>query len=140
MELLHQSEKIRTSDDGFVFWTGGFIIKTDSNNNTQWVLNLNYTLPYGYAPSLPASLTVSSVIETSDGALAILGVGYFASNIPMSGNIYLVKTEAFLPPPTNQPTLSIAIALSAAVFVIVVVVLSLVFYRRRHQKTAKLNQ
>jgi len=132
--------KIRVSDGGFVYWTGGSIIRTASNNSTQWVLNLNYTLPYGYAPTLPASLTVSSVIETSDGALAILIVGYFASDIPMSGNIYLVKTEAFLPPPTNTnlPTLSIALASSVAV--VVMVVLSLVFYRRRIRKTANLKQ
>lgn len=128
-------EKIRTSDGGFVYWTGGIITKTDSNNNTQWLLNLNYTIPYGYAPTIPISLTVSSVIETSDGALAILIVGYFATDIPMSGNIYLVKTETFLSPPTNTnlPTLSIAIVSSAAV---VIVVLSVVFYERRHRKTA----
>ncbi len=120
--------KIRTSDDGFAYWTGGSIIKTDSNNNTQWVLNLNYTNPYGYA----TPLKVASVIETSDGALAIMGVGYEAVDIPMSGTIYLIKTEGFLPMPTNLPTLSIVIVSSGAV---VIVVLSVVFYRR-HRKTA----
>ena len=115
--------KIRTNDDGFAYWTGGSIIKTDSNNNTQWVLNLNYTDPYGYA----TPLKVASVIETSDGALAIMGVGYEAADIPI-GTIYLIKTEAFLPIPTNLPTLSIVIASSGAV---VIVVLSVVFYRRR---------
>lgn len=92
------STRIRTSDGGFVYWTDGDIYKTDSNNNTQWVKNLNYTGLDGTAP-----LGLYSVIETSDGALAALGVGHDYFDNPRTGKIYLIKTEAFLPLPSQTP-------------------------------------
>ena len=75
----------------------GGIVKTDSNNNTQWVKNLTYPSLYGDLP-----LVLSSLIETSDGALAGLGVGSHALGY-YDGDIYLVKTETFLPLPTQTP-------------------------------------
>jgi len=43
------------------------------------------------------------VIETSDGALAALGVGYSLFDNPRTGRVYLIKTEAFLPLPSQTP-------------------------------------
>ena len=101
---------IQTSDGGFAYlqfgvnfkWRtftipAGGIVKTDSNNNTQWVKNLTYPSLYGDLP-----LVLSSLIETSDGALAGLGVGSHGLGY-YDGRIYLVKTEAFLPLPTQTP-------------------------------------
>jgi hypothetical protein len=105
------STGIQTSDGGFVYWTNGAttpfgdgrITKTDFYNSTQWVKNLTYTsiLFVGAAP-----LKLYSVIETSDGALAALAVGYNDRQLSRSGRIYLTKTEAFLPQPspTALPT------------------------------------
>jgi hypothetical protein len=90
------STGIETSDGGFAYWKDGSITKNDSNNNTQWVKNLTYTGADGTAP-----LELSSVIETSDGALATLGVGYNLFDNPRTGKIYLIKTEAFLPIPSQ---------------------------------------
>ncbi len=89
---------IKTSDGGFAYWKDGSITKTDSENNTQWVKNLTYTGADGTAP-----LESSSVIETSDGALAALGVGYNLFDNPRTGKIYLIKTEAFLPLSSQTP-------------------------------------
>ena len=43
------------------------------------------------------------MIETSDGALAALGVGTYFSGNPRTGRIYLIKTEPFLPLPSQTP-------------------------------------
>jgi hypothetical protein len=87
-DLGISSTRIQTSDGGFAYWTDGSITKTDSNNDTQWVKNLNYTGADGTAP-----LKLSSVIETSDGALAALGVGYSLFDNSRTGRSYLIKTE-----------------------------------------------
>jgi hypothetical protein len=97
-ELSIPSKAIQTSDGGFVYWTDWSINKTDSNNNTQWVKNLTYTGREGTAP-----LELFSVIETSDGALAALGVGRDLLDNYYTGKIYLIKTEAFLPLPSQVP-------------------------------------
>jgi hypothetical protein len=89
---------IQTSDGGFAYWTAGNITKTDSNNNTQWVKSLNYTGADG-----TAAITLSSVVETFDGALAALGVGYSLFDNPRTGRLYLVKMETFLPLPNQAP-------------------------------------
>ena len=102
---------IQTSDGGFAylqFWdisipwaTGvpsGGIAKTDSNYNTQWVKNLTYTSYEGTFP-----LVLGSLIETSDGALAGVGVGRTTMDNVYSGHIYLIKTEPFLPLPQQTP-------------------------------------
>jgi hypothetical protein len=131
--------KIRTSDGGFVYWTDGNIgslTKTDSNNDTQWFMNLTYPT-FDAPPSYTYPLTISSVIETSNGSLAVLGVGYNLLDNVLTGKIYLITTEPFLPPPTNLPTLSVVIVSSVAV---VIVVLSVVLYSRRHRRIAGLKQ
>lgn len=109
-----QGGSIKTSDDGFVSWMAGSgysgtspnIIKTDSNNNTQWSNTLTYqgvgSDPLGYYP-----LILTSIIETSDGAMAALGVGPVGySTFPSMGIINLVKLEPTLPAPspTQLPT------------------------------------
>ena len=94
---------IQTSDGGFVNWSYGSIIKTDSKNDYQWFKNITYSnndTPYPYP------LAITSVIETSDGALSMLGVGQNLLDNPRTGKIYLLKTEAFLslPSPLHLPT------------------------------------
>jgi len=131
------SKRIRTSDGGSAYWTDGSITKTDSNNNTQWVKNLDYTGLDGTAP-----LKLSSVIETSDGALAALGVGIDLFDNIFSGKIYLIKTEAFLPLPsqaplpTPMPTSLPAISVEATIVVLLIIVVFavavlLIFLRKR---------
>ena len=92
------STSIQTSDGGFAYWTNGNITKTDSNNNTQWVKQLTYR---GIDGTVPLKLT--SLIETSDGALAALGVGANLRDNLLTGTICLIKTEAFLPLPSQTP-------------------------------------
>ncbi len=96
------STSIQTSDGGFAYWTDGTITKTDSENDTQWIKNLTYPTIDAY-PTYTHPLALSSLIETSDGALAALGVGYNLLDNPRSGKIYLIKTEAFLPLPLQTP-------------------------------------
>ncbi len=98
-ELGSISTRIRTSDGGFAYWTDGSIVKTDSYNNTQWVETFNYTESSGRLNPL----SLFWVIETIDGALAALGVGTYWSGNPRTGRIYLIKTEAFLPLPSQAP-------------------------------------
>jgi len=68
------------------------------------------------------------VIETSDGALAALGVGTYFSGNPRTGRIYLIKTEAFLPLPiqaplpTPMPTSLPELAVEASIVILVIVV------------------
>jgi hypothetical protein len=138
------TRSIQTSDGGFAYWTDGDvyygdgnITKTDSNNNTQWVKQLTYRGIDGTAP-----LKLYSVIETSDGALAALGVGKDLFDNLFTGKIYLIKTEAFLPLPsqaplqTPMPTPLPALTVEAAVIVslivgVVVVTGLLVFLKKR---------
>lgn len=132
--------KIRTSDGGFVYWTEGSIgsiTKTNSNNDTQWIINLTYPT-FDAPPSYTYPLTISSVIETSNGSLAILGVGYNLLDNVLTGKIYLIITEPFLPIPTNLPTLSIVVIASSGA--VVIAVLGVLFYRRKHRKTADLSK
>ena len=98
-ELGIISTRIRTSDGGYAYRTGGSIIKTDFKNITEWVETFNYTESSGRLNPL----FLFSVIETSDGALAALGVGTYWSGNPRTGRIYLIKTEAFLPLPSQTP-------------------------------------
>jgi hypothetical protein len=141
-KLVSITTRIRTSDGGFVYcWTNGRIIKTDSGNNTQWTKQFNYTdnmgAPWGILP-----LSIRSVIETSDGALAILAVGEYQSGIARTGRIYLIKTEAFLPLPSQAPlptpipTSLPAVPVEATIVVSLIIVVFavtalLVFLRKR---------
>jgi hypothetical protein len=136
------STRIRTSDGGSAYWTDGSIIKTDSNNNTQWVETFNFTDSSGRL----SPLFLFWVIETSDGALAALGVGTYWSGNPRTGGIYLIKTEAFLPLPsqtplptpiptsTPLPALTVEAAVIASLMIAVVVGAGLLVYfkKRKH--------
>jgi len=68
--------RIRTSDGGFASCgTNGEIVKTDSNNTTQWTETLTY-FSNNYSPAYQYQhpIILTSIIETSDGAIAALGV------------------------------------------------------------------
>jgi hypothetical protein len=93
---------ILTSDGGLAYADSGRIIKTDSNYSKLWEKTLTYTGSDG-----TAALGLSSVIETFDGSLAVLGVGRDLFDNMLTGRIYLIKTNAFLPLPTPTTTSSI---------------------------------
>jgi hypothetical protein len=93
-------------------------------------------------------LTLSSLIETSDGAIAGLGVGTPRGTPMYEGNIFLVKIEPVLPSPsptelptpiptpivinkTVLPQIIIALVFVIAVFVFV----SILLYRRNRKKS-----
>ena len=144
---------IQTSDSGSIYWANGNIVKTYADNNTQWIKTLTYHV---IITNSSAPLLLTSVIETSDGAIAALGIapaGY--STFPTQGTIYLVKLEPFLPVPSpselptpiptatpylppndrNAPHLElIDYFLPISVILAVAIVISLFIYRR-HQKT-----
>jgi hypothetical protein len=142
LNLGTTSTSIRTSDGGFAYRADGSIIKTDSHNNTQWIETFNFTDSSRLNP-----LPLFSVIETSDGALAALGVGTYFSGNPRTGIIYLIKTEAFLPPPsqtplpTPMPTSLPALTVEGTIAVLVIIVVAVVvgvsllvyFKKRKHQ-------
>ncbi len=133
---------ISTSDSGSIYWTDGNITKTDSNNNTQWVKTLTYDV---IISNTSAPLLLTSVIETSDGAIAALGIapaGY--STFPTQGIMYLVKLETFLPVPSSTalptplPT-STSIVPEFPTWIVlplfaIIVLLSTVFVKKRIRK------
>jgi hypothetical protein len=143
---------IQTSDGGFAYWNKGIITKTDSGNNTQWVKTLTYPTIDAY-PSYTYPLTLTSVIETSDGSLSALGVGYRALDNHYSGKIYLVKTVSFLPLPlptqlpTSLPSTTPSNTIVSwitpmtipviAIIILAIIFISLLLYRR-YRKTANL--
>lgn len=147
---------VQTSDGGFVFWSLGQITKTDSTNRTQWVENFTYISPDAPPPKGVTGLPIFWLIETSDGGVAFLGVGTQLEDVRFSGNIYLYKTDPFLPEPspTQLPTpiptptptpsqigsltLNLAIPIIAIVIIAVVFISALLF--RRHRKTSNLNK
>lgn len=134
---------IQTSDGGFAYVDSGSLVKIDSSNQTQWTLafTLNNSRWYGEGHPVLFSLT-----ETSDGAIAVLGVDNPAYGTNVWGSIYLAKTEPFLPEPsaTALPTpiptpitiSDFALTLTfLAVIVIVASALVLLLYRR-HRRAA----
>jgi hypothetical protein len=143
-ELGIRSKAIQTSDGGFVYWWDGSINKTDSNNNTQWVKTLYYKGFEGMKNNTAPLEKLSSVIETSDGALAALGIGLWHLDDARSGSIYLIKTEAFLPLPsqtplptpipTPLPALTVEDAVIMALIIGVVVVAGLLFYFKKRKR------
>jgi hypothetical protein len=147
------SSSIKTSDGGFVYWSGESVTKTDSNNDTQWIMNLTYPT-FDAPPTYTYPLTISSVIETSNGSLAVLGVGYNLLDNHQSGKIYLITTEPFLPlpsqsplptplpSPTQTPTMITANEQILIIALIAVIVISSIFLLidRKHRKTANLKQ
>jgi hypothetical protein len=130
---------IRTSDGGYAKWVRGAIIKTDSQNNTEWIEN--FTAPSEHSNGF-SPLPIFSVIETSDGAFAALGVGYYRDSNPYTGTIYLIKTEAFLPPPSPtqlQPPspAPYTFEITALVSVLIIFAISIVFLIKLSEARAK---
>jgi hypothetical protein len=147
---------IQTSDGGFAYveyWRGpstydaGGFVKLDSNYNVQWVKNLTYPNPiFSYIKTFPLGL--QSLVETSDGALAVLGVGLSQQGFPQTGDIYLVKTEPFLPvpsqtplptpnptpTPTPFPALTVEAAVIASLMITVAVGAGLLFYFKKRKR------
>jgi hypothetical protein len=116
----------------------GSIVKTDSNGNVQWIKNFTSLEQVG-------TLTLSSLIETSDGAILAIGVDVYNYQYH-SGNIYLVKTDAFLPLPKHsplptpiatpitvfgQPILTVAIIAAGVTVVVLASVVLLVYLKKR---------
>jgi hypothetical protein len=157
------SSFIQTSDGGFVYWASGIVTKCDPENITQWVKSITYYVDVptiNYYPSHQVPLPISSVIETSDGSIAILGVGYSVLGNYYTGKIYLIKTEPFLPTPSqtllptpistasptpylppdrNAPHLDPIFYLIPIAVIFVAIVVSVLLYKR-HRKTSWLSQ
>jgi hypothetical protein len=153
--LTMASKSIQTSDSGFAsIWANNTfmgIIKTDSSNNTQWTKELTlYYAPWNetYFPVL------FSIIETSDGAIAVIGVDNPVYSENVFGNVYFAKTQPFLPIPstaqlptsipTRMSTVSnltstIAILVITSIIVVIVTIVSLLLFRR-HRRTTKLSK
>jgi hypothetical protein len=145
--LANTSTCIQTSDGGFAYIQTGTLVKTDLNNNTEWTKELTLNSKLGFGKYLPV---LFSLTQTSDGAIAILGVDneWYSENV--FGSVYLAKTEPFLPKtsqtpmPTPLPTpitigdFAIPIAI-VIVMVIILLAISLLLLRR-HRKTANLKQ
>jgi hypothetical protein len=147
----HAYSIIQTSDGGFAFvGTSPFsedygrtlvwLVKTDVSGNAQW----NVTFGGNYIESQGNSL-----IETSDGALAIAAFQQ-ESGFPWIGNYYVIKTEPSLPPPTPAPTPTLSpspepesfpVAPVTAAFIAGVAVgavgLLVYFKKRKHARTNK---
>ena len=128
---------IKTSDGGYAKWTLGSIIKTDSNGNNEWIEN--FTNPSDNYNDI-SPLSFFSLIETSDGALAALGVGYYRGSNILTGTICLIKTEPFLPAPSPtklQNPLPAPYSLEITVLfvsILIIIAISLLLLRR-HRKT-----
>jgi hypothetical protein len=147
---------IKTSEGGYAYVDSakGEIVKTDQNKQTQWAIKANYsqtkTIQLGEhgenTLTFPAiSSAMSSLIESSDGALVGLGISLnYGDNVYRCG-ICLIKTEPFLPPPQQtalptsistptspQPTAPDYTWLSLIPISIgVIVVVILLFFRKR---------
>jgi hypothetical protein len=102
-DLGISNKAIETSDGGYAYLTEESITKTDSKNNTEWTKNLTISFAETQPPYNSPSLEMFSLTETADGALAAVGVGKNLYAWARWGNIYFVKTEAFLPLPSQTP-------------------------------------
>jgi len=166
LNLALVSSNIKTSDGGYAYFkpakvtifpsNASFptIVKTDSDNKTQWIENFPYSGPDNYYNgTIEFPFKIFSLIETSDGALAGLGItNPMLNGGGIEGYIYLIKTAPFLPltsqsplptplpSPTPTPTIltvneqTLIIALIAVVVALFVVLL----IYGRHRKTANL--
>jgi hypothetical protein len=167
LNLAIASANIQTSDGGYAYFkpaepgVNGFptdvsfptLVKTDSNNNTEWVENLTYSGPFNYYNgTITFPFQIFSFIETSDGALAGLGI----ADSPLTpqgfwGYIYLIKTAPFLPLPSQSPlptplpsptpsptilTVDEQILIIAVIAVVAALSIVLLIYRR-HRKPIK---
>jgi len=168
LNLATASSNIQTSDAGFVYFEAGngvlntpysttvppTLVKTDSNNNTQLIENLTSS---GYIINFPFENV--SLIETSDGGLAGLGIAN-SYRLPQGlwGFIYVIKTAPFLPLPSQSPlptplpsptpsptptptmiTFNEQILINAVVAVIVATSIVLLIYRSHRKQDKKIN-
>jgi hypothetical protein len=166
LNLAITSSNIQTSDGGFAYFEPAKVtvfpthvsfptfVKTDSDNNTQWIENLPYSGPANYFNgTITFPFKIFSLIETSDGALAGLGIADpYLSPQGLWGYIYLIKTAPFLPLPSQSPlptplptplpsptptpimiTVNEQILLIALIAVVVALSIVLLIYRR-HRK------
>jgi hypothetical protein len=166
LNLAVVSSNIQTSDgggfahikqgnpNGFPSAIQPALVKTDSNNNTQWIENITYSGPLNYFNgTITFPFKIFSLIETSDGALAGLGSADPMLNTP-GGEIYIIKTAPFLPLPSQSPlptplpsptpaptmiTVNEQILIIALIAVVVALSIVLLTYRR-HRKTIKINR
>ena len=165
LNLANVTTNIRTSDGGFAYFKGGIttniapfatpaFVKIDSSNKTQWILDLPYSGPANYDNgTIDFPFKISSLIETSDGALVGLGIADSELNAGV-GFIYLIKIAPFLPSPSQSPlptplpsptpapfmiTVNEQILIIALIAVAVAVSIVMLIYRR-HRKTANLSK
>lgn len=136
---------IQASDGGLSYLETWSIIKADSSNYTHWTKELTFQ-----AYNSTYSIALFSLIETSDGAIAVLGVGNPSYGENLFGNIYLTKTEPFLPKPSptllptpiqtpiitvSKPVLTpVILAVALVIGIVVSSAVGLLLYRR-HRKT-----
>jgi hypothetical protein len=169
LNLAIASSNIQTSDDGFAYFEAGnavlnpptatvspTLVKTDSNNNTQWIENLTYSGPLNYENgTIWFPFKIFSLTETSDGALAGLGIADpLLAPQGFWGFIYLIKTAPFLPLPSQSPlptplpsptpapfmiTVNEQILIIALIAVVVALSIVLLIYRQ-HRKTANFSK
>lgn len=143
--LANTSKCLQTSDGGFAYIQTGTLVKADSSNHTEWSIELTLNSKLGFGKYIPVLFTLT---ETSDGAIAILGVDNEFYNTNVWGSVYLAKTEPFLPTPSQTPLptpLPTPITIGDSVIplaIVIIVVSSLLaislFLYRQHRKTAKL--
>jgi hypothetical protein len=161
LKLAVVSSNIQTSDSGYAYFKPADVtsfpthasfptlIKTDSNNNTQWIENLTYSGPFNYYNgTITFPFKIFSLIETSDGALAGLGIANPGLTGGYEGFIYLIKTAPFLPSPSQSPlptplpsptpapfmiTVNEQILIIALIAVVVALSIVMLIYRR-HRK------
>ncbi len=165
LDLAIASSNIQTSDGGFAYFEPAnsnvfptvtsfpTLVKTNPNNNTQWIENFPYPIPSNYYNgTITFPFKIFSIIETSDGALACLGIADpYLQPQGLWGPIYLMKTAAFLPLPSQSPlstplpsptpapniiTVNEQILIIALLAVVVASSIVLLIYRR-HRKTAR---
>jgi hypothetical protein len=132
------SSKIVLDDGSVISIESGNIVKKDSNGTLQWQIESKFSY-YG-----DTQTELSSLIVTSDGAIAVLGVKVPVGSSMWAGNMYLIKTESFLPKPSpmvlptpiptpitiSNSTLTLAII---TIVVIIVLAISLLLFRRYHK-------
>jgi hypothetical protein len=138
------SSKIVLYDGSVISIESGNIVKKDSNGTLQWQIESKFSY-YG-----DSQTELSSLIVTSDGAIAVLGVKVPVGSSMWAGNMYLIKTESFLPKPSpmvlptpiptpitiSNSTLTLAIL---TIVVIIAFVISLLLFRR-HRKPISQNK
>jgi hypothetical protein len=168
LNLAFASPNIQTSDGGFAYFEPAnsnvfptvtsfpTLVKTNPNNNTQWIENFPYPIPSNYYNgTITFPFKIFSIIETSDGSLASLGIADpYLQPQGLWGPIYLMKSAPFLPLPSQSPlptplqsptptptmiTVNEQILIIALLAVVVALSIVLLIFRR-HRKNSNLKQ